>query len=299
MEAIINVFDMMNIKDSVKNAMRIEKKYGYKIRRYFTNDDIMIGGGDNFTKFEFEKYIFNFMRTAINDTVHYKLFIDDDEQNLPECLYIIYDKIDKAIVLENLFYDKKCFNNSNMENEYKLCGSLLLSVGLKFVKKLRKKYDIKYIQLTDESIKYCNGTEINFALMHTLLYGDTWYGKKGFKPKVSSKYTQKNIYKIDNGLLKLYENNKKIIKNIKVNDIPKLKNYLIDSYNEVKPKNITIDKIIKMYEKHKNNKLSILDVNCSVYYCIVKIFADRFLQIMYLFFIRASNNSLLESTCDQ
>jgi hypothetical protein len=135
--------------------------------------------------------------------------------------------------------------------------------------------------------------------MHTLLYGDTWYGKKGFKAKVSSKYTQKNIYKIDNGLFKLYENNKKIIKNIKVNDIPKLKNYLIDSYNEVKPKNITIDKIIKMYEKHKNNKLSILDVNCSVYYCIVKIFADRFLQIMYLFFIRASNNSLLESTCDQ
>ncbi len=37
----------------------------------------------------------------------------------------------------------------------------------------------------------------------------------------------------------------------------KWQNYLIYSYNEIKPKNITIDIIMKMYDKHKNNKLSV------------------------------------------
>ena len=249
MEAIVNIFDKMNIKNSIKYAMELEKKYSYKIRRYFTNDDVMIGGGNEITEFTFDNKIFNFYRTSINDTIHYKLFKNDDEEDLPECLYIIVDKTEKLATLFNIVYDKRCFDEK-MKKEYKLCGSLLLVVGLKFIKVLRKKYDIKYVQLTDDSDKFCGKIPINFSLMHTLLYGETWYGSKGFKPKI------KNVFEINEFLLTKYNKNKSIMGKTMVSDMPQLKKYLKNAYEEVNPKNISLKKIMEMYDNNKNNTLS-------------------------------------------
>ena len=75
------------------------------------------------------------------------------------------------------------------------------------------------IILTDNSIKKCNKVDIKLPIMMTLLTGDTWYGKYGFRPiKIMG-----NAYGFDEFEGKKYEQNKKIMNNIKISDINLIK----------------------------------------------------------------------------
>lgn len=75
------------------------------------------------------------------------------------------------------------------------------------------------ITLTDNSLKKCNNKNIKLSLMLTLLTGDTWYGKYGFRPIeiYDNKYI---IADLNNNY---YENNKKTMNKIKISEINLMK----------------------------------------------------------------------------
>jgi hypothetical protein len=58
-----------------------------------------------------------------------------------------------------------------------------MKIALKLILKIKDNYKIKYIQLSDNSVKYCNKKhQIDLSMMMTLITGTTWYGKYGFIP---------------------------------------------------------------------------------------------------------------------
>ncbi len=87
------------------------------------------------------------------------------------------------------------------------------------LKKFKDKLNINKISLTDNSIKKYNNKNIKLSTMLTLLTGDTWYGKYGFRP-------------IEEYLIKKYENNKKIMNTITLKDIDLIKYLKMTKLNE-------------------------------------------------------------------
>ena len=161
------------------------------------------------------------------------------------------------------------------EMKYKKGTSLLL-MALKLINMIKDNYELKYIQLADNSAKYCNNKyRINLVLMSTLTSGLTWYAKHGFIPKdkITKAYFEENI---------------KIMDKVYLKDIPNMKEYLIKGHTKSKS-NISLDKILDNYKYalNKNYKLKdflnkfLLDFDktCIIfYYFYEKLFFDLKLQ---------------------
>ena len=176
------------------------------------------------------------------------------------CIMIIIDSEEKIAILENL------------SGDYRDCpkgGSNLLEIAIKFLKENKKKFNINKITLTDNSTKACFGKSIIFADMYTLLYGTTWYMKHGFLPYDSlfNKLNKKHLEKANN--------NKKIMENAKISDIPELINYIkkygSDTYD--------IDEFDKKIKGIQNYKITTFirwllkkynEDSCTLFYNIYK-----------------------------
>ena len=74
----------------------------------------------------------------------------------------------------------------------------------------KDKLGIKFITLTDNTIKKCNKFNIELSSMLILLSGHTWYGKYGFRPY------DKNTNEVHLILNELYEKNIEIMNNITI-----------------------------------------------------------------------------------
>lgn len=131
------------------------------------------------------------------------------------------------------------------------------------LKKYKDKFQIKMIILTDNSIKKCQNTYIKLTLMMTLLTGNTWYGKYGFRPiKIIN-----NEYDYDEFEYKKYEQNKNIMMKIKISDInlikyiKKTKNqHLINATEQIV--NNTPNMLLKDF---LSNLLKNFDVTCKYF----------------------------------
>jgi len=97
------------------------------------------------------------------------------------CSSIIVDKKQKIAILQNLSYYKECTSPDFIQNKG---GSFILNFVLNFIRINRGRFGISRIVLKDTSRKYCKHCKTNVVLpsMYFLLYGDTWYGKYGFRP---------------------------------------------------------------------------------------------------------------------
>lgn len=127
-----------------------------------------------------------------------------------DCVFVIIDRPSGVAEIHGIGNYKSCLADTNTN-----IGSTLLKITLKMLYKYKEKLGIKLIVLTDNSIKYCKNKEIKLALMLTLLTGDTWYGKYGFRPVIRSS----NSYAIDKTDLDHYEKNKQIMSQVKITDI--------------------------------------------------------------------------------
>ena len=109
----------------------------------------------------------------------------------------------------------------------------------------KDKHKIKTINLIDNSTKKCGpkkNDRIDLSMMMTLLTGDTWYGRYGFLPE-------------DADLVKKYKNNKKIANEMKMKDIPILKDMLLEALDFHRKDQQNFKKnIMEIYEfGYKNN----------------------------------------------
>jgi hypothetical protein len=71
---------------------------------------------------------------------------------------------------------------------------LFAAIGL-IVEKLKKKHNLKYIRLRDNSEKDCDGIKIKLSKMSVLLTGDTWHMVFDFLKK-SQKSNNLAVWKI-------------------------------------------------------------------------------------------------------
>jgi len=142
------------------------------------------GGGGNKTKkikYTFENYTFTLYETKVTGGYDISIKRKNDPEDPQTCLHIMTNSEAKLAYIQNISYYKDCVDTGL---EQPGGGSILLRLCIKFLTDNKKKYKINRIQLTDRSLKTCdrNGAKINFAIMHTLMFGDTWYGKYGFRP---------------------------------------------------------------------------------------------------------------------
>ena len=215
--------------------------YFFETYKLFQTD----GNKSHKIEIDYNNTKFYFHEIKDENTIHFNLYKNNNDEEKPECVIIIIDKIEKIATLHGIMYDKTCCSNIK-----KLCsGTLLLKLAIKFVKFLGEKIKLKYLELRDNSYKICHNIQIKMPLFYTLMYGDTWYGKHGFLP-----FSHKEE-KIDYKLLKDYKNNIKIINSVKTKDVKKLKDYLVYSYKKVKP-NIKFEEIAKIYNKYYDHLLS-------------------------------------------
>jgi hypothetical protein len=137
----------------------------------------------------------------------------NDTESAPSCLHIIINSSATSGIayVQNIsYYKDRCKIGLN----YQSGGSILLKLCIQYLKENQIKYGAKRITLNDNSTFICNSNQerIEFSLMHTLLFGDTWYGKYGFRPYEP----YKNIP--DDTLNDFYKKNKLIVEKTLVRD---------------------------------------------------------------------------------
>jgi len=250
MIGIIKILKKMNVGQYKILATNIYSHHKHEINKYFDGkESLMIGGGNEMSKFTVCGTEFNFYKIDDNEMVHYHLFQEDKFNKFPECIYIIIDKIEKHATLHGITYDARCFTKNNKIIYQNPSGSTLLDVSLKVIKKLQKHYNLKHCTLLDNSEKKCAKVNINFALMYTLINGDTWYGARGFVPKMSTKE------RIDKKLHEIYQNNKKIMDTLLVKNVPGFRKYLLEAYDKIKPSSYNRKSFEKLYDDNLDKKL--------------------------------------------
>lgn len=171
------------------------------------------------------------------------------------CSVIVIDKKKKLAILQNISYYKKCAIPDLIDRGG---GSTILKFVLSFLRSNKKQFKINRIVLKDNSLKPCKNCNkpVNFAMLHFLLYGDTWYGKYGFRPY------DVNGERPNDNKIKIYEKNQNILANTKVKDI-NLSRYIRDAINMIHKENkhkniidINVKMLDKQFEKSKNEPLS-------------------------------------------
>ena len=162
-------------------------------------------GGKKLTiKYKNNKYTFE----EAYDENYYILYSIDKNPFFIYCVAIVISKEFKTAEIHGINNFESCMIQSNIR---------LLQITIKMLQKYKTKLDINYIVLTDNSLKKCNNKDIKLSTMLTLLTGDTWYGKYGFRPYNISKK------KINKKFTEYYENNKNIMNNITILQVNILK----------------------------------------------------------------------------
>ena len=197
------------------------------------NKNNLIGGG-SYEIFKFMGHKIKFEKIKDDDQVHYSLNTLDKNY---ECLVIIISKNEANKVcadIHQISINKTCPIVGKMKSGG---GSLLLKIGIEFIKSIKKEHKIKIIQIKDNSEKFCKKNKIKLWLLNTLTNGVPWHIKYDFEP-----------YDIEK--MELHETNKiKIIANLRI--LKRTKTSIIKEENL-----LDIDENIeKIYKKYKNNTI--------------------------------------------
>lgn len=198
-----------------------------------------------------------------------------DKTDLTTCLHIQIDKNLHIAYIQHISYYPDCVK---LGLDFPGGGSVLLGLCIKFLKDNKNKYNIKKIQLKDNSYFLCNDNKkrIRLPIMFTLVFGTTWYGKYGFRPYDPDEDSEDKI------LSKKFDSNQKIVKTTKVKET-KLFEYLINIIKEEHVIDSEIQKSIKDYYNNKKNltineffKLYLLDFqnSCAVFSKFYREFFD-------------------------
>ena len=226
------------------------------------------GGGDKNTYITYKNEKFNFSRVNDDGFLFYALYQIGSNR---ECIMIIIEKDINNCSINTLSYDDNCFPEKKEKNGIKWSGSDLLKIAFKLIEKIKDKYKLKTITLTDNSQKICSeGKSLDLGLMLTLISGDTWYGRYRFRPK-------------DKNLQKAYKKNKEIMENTKIQDVLYFKDMLQKSLKKYYKNNKKIqEEIINKYNEYfiQNNTLkSFLSLLLTYYDATCEMFYDFYINL--------------------
>jgi hypothetical protein len=223
---IYNLSDKLNITHTLFN--KYYQKGGKSLNLVYLEKD---------TKEE----LFNIKFDTIYDKYGIQIYLSNDLDN--KCISISIDKENKIAYIDNLSSDLgECIYLEDFEIKNK--GSFYFKMVVKMLKKYKNKLEINKITLQDNAYIICNNIKQNLTKYLLFTRGESFYGKEGFEP-----------INID---IKNKENKlKKIIKNLKVNDINwiKILDYVKKDNNEIYQKNKKeLKEIIKLLLNKENDK---------------------------------------------
>jgi hypothetical protein len=188
-----------------------------------------LGGGlvsNNLVEYEEngKHYEFNIRRYKDDDITRIAI-VSNDEQ---ECVTVLIHDGTHEAILNNMTYMDNCARQGLKRPGG---GSLLLRVIYKYLTDRKSDLKIDKLVLSDYSFLHCEkcGHSLKLSRLKMLLDGETWYTKFGFRP------WDQETHKQDLKLLKAYNLNKQIAKDLTVNDI--------DLHNIIKTINKTERKI--------------------------------------------------------
>lgn len=214
---MIKCLKLLKISNASKSACELDTnlRYNFDLRKFFNNmgDDVQTGGSFITLKTDGTEFLFD--KVDNGDSYMFTLYQNNYVKKNPECIVVMVDKKDGTSAIQSLYHDKKCLTLDN-EKFFHNRGKTLLYVALKILQKMKVHFNLKTVQLTDNSYKICNtdNKSINLWALSTLTSGDTWYGKHKFVP-IKQEDIDKYLYnkKIMNTVLVNYTNVMSLIEN--------------------------------------------------------------------------------------
>ena len=191
-----------------------------------------------------------------------------------------------------IIYEISYYNDyPKLEYQYPK-NNLLLKVAIKFLKEKKDRYNIDRIIVRDNSVYRCclpccdNPHDnnplnlIHFGLLHTLIYGMTWYTKHGFFPCDMSRNDKRvNKYEYDKSI-----KNYNIVHNTLIADTYMFK-FMLKTYRKKMDNESAIKKITSYYIKYKNYticdffkvfvKNEKFNISCSEFYNFYEKFCKK------------------------
>jgi hypothetical protein len=239
-------------------------------------------------KFVYNNHKIIFQKISYGDQIHFSLNTLDKKR---ECLVIILSaneiqtnkKISKCADIHQISMYDNCPLVGKMCNGG---GSMLLKIGIEFIKSIKKEYNITIIQIKDNGEKFCKNKKIKLWLLNTLKNGIPWYIKYNFEP-------------FDDINMRVNELNKvKIIANMRI--LNRTKTSIIE---DEKLFDITDKKINEIYNKYKNKSIQyffneILNKNCELIENIQEIIIKKLLLFDITgisYYMKLDNNYKIQS----
>jgi hypothetical protein len=205
------------------------------------------------TMIKYHNVDFNFSSLHKGKNVYYHL-----SGNSTTCITIIINKDEQIANLYEINYNPTCFPKE-IKEEF-MSGTTILNLALKLIEKVKAEYNIKFITLKDNSSRECHNTDGNriaFSKMMTLIEGETWYGKYGFRPYNG---TDQNMSK---KMYEAYRKNKKIMETTKMKNVSDLKKMYFKAIEKAKKKvkvTETMEKnIIDLFDDYYNEDVLVKD----------------------------------------
>lgn len=233
------------------NTFVLRKPEFIKNKEYNNKDKEIVNKKEFEIEYQGEKYVFERYYDDEN-----KLILYSYDDKTTDCVSLFIDKKNKLIQLTSFGSNRRLQTGSPGSNygcfkSESNIGSNLLRLTLKMIEKYKNYFKVNKIILGDNSTFKCSTNEnINMGIMMTLLSGDTWYGKYGFRP------FDENEYKIDKVGNKIYEKNKKIMNTVLLKDV-NLEKYLLKIHKKY-PNEFTKGDIVKIIELESENPKKLL-----------------------------------------
>jgi hypothetical protein len=274
LEKITKILKLLHIKNAFKVAIQLTSGNMNYYDNLLNIKDHMIGGAKKCTEPLNYKGI-DFMFYCYPNK-HSILYAIHPENNLDHyCSIIIIDSTEKCASINGINYDPSCFTGVQVGSfGDKSTGSLLLRVGLQLINKLKSKYDLKYVHLTDNSQKSCASVKkmIDLDSLCMLTSGDTWYGKYGFIPFDSTNITT------NTDMYDIYKKNQNIVRTTLLKNTH-IKEIIINAINKYKIKldiveaSTVIDQYIKKNKtvaKYLRDLTQYYDIWCLLFYYVYR-----------------------------
>jgi len=254
-ELIQNIMNHLNFNNYAGKGILTRKTYDINLLQQVggTKKEIKLKDGYNY-EYHIDEII------PIDDESNRICFFNIEESH-DNCACLLYNtkKSGKTILrIEGIFNGEDCIKCVDKKHKYKV-GNILMQVILEVVKSSKEFSHITEIELSDASIKKCYGIGIPLKYLRTIVSGEPYYAKYGFRPDEPKSQEifryNRNLYK-ENNLLnnkivdKIFENTMDI-KNPNPYKIyvKKYKEYIIKT-NPIDIK-ILINKIINISDNEK------------------------------------------------
>jgi len=217
------------MQENVMNRIKI-KDYQKVYNQYIMNDQELIdfivvrnkdypkrkhlqyGGTEKTIRYKYDgkEFILHEAKSEDGYDISMRRKDDPDEQ---ECLHVMTDTARHIAYIANISYYPDCVRTGLDKPGG---GTVLLKMCLQFLKATKDRYKIKRIQLKDNSHYICksNKKNIHLPLLHTFIFGNTWYSKYGFRPYDPDGDTE------NKRLMRDVIKNEHIVNNTKLKDTP-------------------------------------------------------------------------------